>query len=263
MPQYRPKDSPKTIYYRICSCGHRPSTLPTDLVGRSGYEIAKKLTDAVRSRYDDLYTALLEPVGDVPLPKAPHSAALRTMEDMKVYAARQDEIHGGQANQHVLQNLVNTINEAKTVGDLDNLRMGLNRLVATYEKRTTAGRYQLLFIEQAMVNAADNISESLCGAVAKLRGHDNERSNWVRELQKRHGAALQADRMMEETMARVSSAASEEASPPGGIWGIIWRISSPSTLNRFNACLGRVIEGATCEENGFAKEAVERLRKLD
>ena len=25
MPQYRPKDSPKTIHYRIFSCGYRPS----------------------------------------------------------------------------------------------------------------------------------------------------------------------------------------------------------------------------------------------
>ena len=36
MPQYRPKDSPKTIYYRIFSCGHRPSALRPTPVARAG-----------------------------------------------------------------------------------------------------------------------------------------------------------------------------------------------------------------------------------
>src|SRR5689334_10666012 len=42
--------------------------LSKDLVGRRGYHTAKKLTAAVRGRYDALYSALLEPVRDVPVP---------------------------------------------------------------------------------------------------------------------------------------------------------------------------------------------------
>ena len=38
MPQYRPKDSPKTIYYRIFSCGQRPRWTDPDGIQSNSLE---------------------------------------------------------------------------------------------------------------------------------------------------------------------------------------------------------------------------------
>lgn len=233
-----------------------------DLKGRSGYRLAQGVTSNVRQGYDAQYNNLLDPIRNEPVPEASKTAARSVIAKVQEQAGVLDKIQNTTTNSAHVSALADTIENASTIGQLDDLRKTLNQLNTTLEGGSDASQYQASLLRRSLIDGADSIRNSLYPAVADLyKGTVDEAS--IRQLQLDHGAAIQLDQLIKNTAVKMSAAASEEAAPmsllarlrglagpatlrpthaAGRLIGAIW---PPSTVEEFNTRFGRAIEGAT------------------
>ncbi len=230
--------------------------------GRGGYTAAKKVTEGVRTLYNRAYDSLMDPLRDKPATEAAKSAAADVTQKLSSDTALVDELTRT-GNLERLTNLRDRIASTKTLGELDDMRVALNRLSSKYASRPGAQQYQSPIFQEALDSGADAIRSSLYPEIA--RAYPDLAEADVRELQSRHGAAIEADSLMENTVKSISKAASEEAAK-GGWWsrlrgsayrltmqpkhaagGLIERLFPPSDVELFNTRMKRVIEGAMAE----------------
>lgn len=231
----------------------------SDFKGRAGYRAAKEVTADVRNQYNNAYDSLLDPLRNEPAPQAAMKAAddvwLRLNKDTELM----DQLKGSN-NMRDLENLTHSIANAKTVGDLDDMRVTLNRLSSKYASKSGLQQYQSPIFQEALDAGADAIRNSLYPTIARYY-KDSLAPEDIRQLQKLHGAAIQADNMMDATQKSISSAESSESSRAGlltrlktsayrltmtprhAAGGIFERLFPPSDVDLFNARMKRVIGG--------------------
>jgi ParB-like chromosome segregation protein Spo0J len=183
---------------------------------------------------------------------------------MRKAAKLLDELKGG-GNLQDLDQLSSRMARARTVGELDDLRIELNRLDSKYEARPEAAQYQSPLFQESLKSAADAIRNALYPEIAqRYKGLVSEER--LRSLQKTHGAAIQADQLMQNTANAISRAASEEAAPAGivqrirgsayratmrpkhAVGGLIEKLWPASDVELFNTRMRRVIKGAVAGE---------------
>ena len=236
----------------------------SDFKGRNGYAAAKSITQGVRTAYNNAYESLIDPIREQPAGVAAQAAARDVISKMSGDAQLLDELTKS-GNVGKLNDLAQRVGQAKTVGELDDLRIELNRLSAKYEARPEAGQYQSPLFQESLSSAADSIRKSLYRDIAKrYQGVLTEAD--LRELQINHGAAIEADQLMTNTASAISRAGSAEQapatllerlrgsayratmSPRHAVGGMIERAFPPSDVELFNARMQRVVKGAEAGE---------------
>jgi predicted GNAT family acetyltransferase len=213
-----------------------------------------------------------------PIRNEPASAAARTasndvvskmLDDAKVM----DDLKGSNSNVQELLNLRQVIRNAKTIGDLDNLRQTLNRLSSKYLSRNEAQQYTSPITQEALNESANSIRNVLYDEMARrLPGvGDNGASlsqDAIRQLQQTHGAVIEADQMMKKTARGISSVASKEKAPPSALnflsrigyratmgspahatAGVIEKLFSGSDVGLFNKRMRRALQGVKADQN--------------
>lgn len=206
-----------------------------DFSGRKGYETAQKVSAGVREGYDNAYKSLVDPIRSENASTTAQTAATRAVGKLVDDASLLDQIQRGDPNARnvaTLRNIAETIGQARTVGELDALRIKLNQLGSKYYAKNEAGQYQSTFAQQALDGAAQEIRNALYEDMAQRYGgvsspaevQNGETINpaasrgiteeQIRELQKKHGAAIQADQLMKDTGVALSRASSEAKAPP-------------------------------------------------
>ncbi|MHB8654988.1 MAG: hypothetical protein ACYDA9_14050 [Terriglobia bacterium] len=245
----------------------RQNVTADDFTGRKGYGVATDITGAVRQMYDNAYHSLVEPIREQPAQAASLRAAQEVISKMSKDAELLDELKGG-GNVADLKQLSDRVGQAKTIGDLDDLRVMLNRLSARFEGKSEAGQYQSPLFQESLKTGADAIRNSLYPEIAQhYKGAISAAD--LRDFQRTHGAAIQADQLMQDTASAISRAASAEGAPAGLIQrlrgnayratmspihaagGIVERAFPPSDVELFNSRMKRALAGSS-EEEGSA-----------
>lgn len=256
----------------------RDGLTPDKLVGREGYRLIEQNAKAVRQEYDDAYSAILDPVRNTPATPFARQAAAETLHKMAGDARLVDELTrldaedaaAGKVGNNVrqLQNLVDKIDSARTLGELDDMRIALNRLSSRYMSKGEAQQYQSPILQEALAEGANSIRNALYPEVGRLNRLSEDQ---IRTLQNEHGAAIKYDNMMQRTATLLSGASSEAGAPPtfwqrmrGGaaplevagrpkmaltaaLRNTLLKPVDPTEL--FNTRMKRVLEGATGDEN--------------
>ena len=246
-----------------------------DFEGRNGYVAAKEVTTGVRQNYDQAYNSLIDPLRPEYAGNAAQQAAQEVVNKMVGDSTLMDEIQRGDPtgrNVEQLKNVANVIAQARTVGELDDARIALNRLAAKYEGRTEGQQYLSPLTQETLHEGANSIRNALYSDMEqRYAGMETPITEGeIRELQKKHGAAIQADDLMQQTARSLSGASSESVAKP--TW---WQrvrgtaapleaagrpkmaatrflqsvgFSPPDPTELFNTRMQRVIKGASPEE---------------
>jgi hypothetical protein len=240
---------------------------------RNGYKAGKKLFNGLRSEYDGAYQALVDPIRNEPASAAARTASNDVVSKMLDDAKVMDDLKGSNSNVQELLNLRQVIRNAKTIGDLDNLRQTLNRLSSKYLSRNEAQQYTSPITQEALNESANSIRNVLYDEMARrLPGvGDNGASlspDAIRQLQQTHGAVIEADQMMKKTARGISSVASKEKAPPSALnflsrigyratmgspahatAGVIEKLFSGSDVGLFNKRMRRALQGVKADQN--------------
>jgi len=239
-----------------------------DFKGRQGYDKGQQLTKSVRKKFDDAYDSLVEPVAGNNAVGAAKTAAKQFLGEMLPDAKLMDKITGGNSAAKV-QALADEIADQKTIGDLDNFRKdGLNR-ADKYVSKGPAAQYQSPVMQEAIHRAGNAVRKAVYSEMEQAYGGQIP-EEVLRDLQKRHGAAIQADNMMSETRQALSKIASEESSPAGpwqrfkGVGyrgtmgskahaaaGLVEKLLPPSEIELFNTRMQRVLKDISPETSGY------------
>ena len=266
----------------------RQGKTEADFKGRRGYEAAKEITQGVRASYDQAYDTLVEPLRDEPVGEAARKAASAVVNRMVNDASLMDEIQRGSpdaTNVQQLRNIAGTISRARTIGELDTQRVALNRLASKYLGKSEAQQYQSPLVQESLSEGASAIRNALYeemalrygggtapmevagGRVVNPPAEAGVPVEQIRELQRNHGAAIQADNLMEQTGRALSQVASGEGagpekwriaarlgyratltSKPHAVAGVLEKLLGGSDLDLFNSRMKRVIRGAEAGE---------------
>lgn len=240
-----------------------------DFEGRKGYESARQVSAGVREKYDTAYKNLVDPVRGEYAGNTAVAAAQEVVQKMVGDAQLMDEIQRGDPtgrNVQALQNIANVIAEARTVGQLDDARIALNRLAARYEGKLPGQQYLSPLTQETMHEGANAIRNGLYEDLAQRYG-DRISEQQIRDLQHNHGAAIELDNLMQQTAQRLSSEASKSSALPtywqrirGGAAPLeiagrpqmaataflrsVLGLHPPDPVEVFNTQMRRVIEGA-------------------
>lgn len=265
---------------------------PGDYEGREGYQLAQEDTGDLRQRYDDAYRALVDPLRGDYAGDAAKRAGMDAVNKIIGDADLMDRLKGTNDADKVL-NIGREIASARTIGDLDETRIALNRLATKYMGKAEGQQYESPILQEALAGAADSIRNQLYGRMSELyggmstpteigpdgntvpaesRGITEEQ---IRELQREHGAAIKLDQMTQGAANRLSSVASEEGARPGlftrlrglgyratmgskehAAAGLLEKLFPPSEVKLFNTRMGRVAKGAKPGELNFPQPPI-------
>jgi hypothetical protein len=246
--------------------GVRQGKTLADFEGRRGYAAAREIAEGVRTNYDEAYHQIVQGVADQPAGAAAEKAAQYLGDKLAKDAALLDELTKAKTKAKTIgevERIQRAILNSHTIGELDAQRIALNRLSSRYQSKTGAQQYQSPILQEALDTAADGIRNALYPEIAKAyRGSARAPAlteSALRNLQRRHGAAIKLDNMMEVTANYISSAASAEGapgtiaqrlrgsayratmSPRHAVGGMIERIWPPSEVELFNTRMRRVV----------------------
>jgi len=232
---------------------------PTVFKGRRGYVAAQEITRGVRAQYDRTYKALLDPIRNQPAPEAAQRAATALLEKVSEDTQLIDDLTRS-GNMKRLLRLKETVEKARTIGELDDMRVNLNRLSSKYLSKPGAQQYQSPVFQEALDSGANAIRAELYPEIVKRYSSEFSEAD-IRELQKLHGASIAADNLMETSANAISRIASEEKAAPSlamrvrgstyrltmtprhAIGGMLERLLPKSELDLFNLRMQRVLSG--------------------
>jgi hypothetical protein len=226
--------------------------------GREGYGTFKKLTNGLRQGYDKVYANLRDPVANRQISSASREAASKFAAKLTADAKLIDDLTKGK-NLQAVRNIQTKIASAQTIGELDTQRQALNDLSAKYFGSSESQQAQAPILKQGLAEAGNSIRDVLYREMGKQYSPAIPEAS-LRNLQTRHGAAIQLDNVADNAVHRLSSAASAETAKPG-MWqrlsgvgyratlaspqhaaaGIMEKVMSPSEVKLFNTRMQRVL----------------------
>ncbi len=235
---------------------------PQHFEGRQGYLAFRRVTSSLRQVYDDVYGVLRDRVADRQISSATREAANSFAQKLTQDAQLIDEITNS-GNTKAVRRIQSKIASAKTIGELDTQRKAFNDLATKYFESAESKQAQAPILKEAFAEAGNSIRDVLYREIGKQYSPSIPEAS-LRNLQKRHGAALSLDNLAENSVRRLSSVASEEmakpslpqrigglsyratlASPKHAIAGLAEKILSASEVKLFNTRMKRVLANNT------------------